>query len=136
MEVYNAAIGLRLRQGAPLAKFSIDRKCVLEPALDTEKDQIQGLVCLLCGCIYPRREGGIKQAINWYKPLQTGNSFFCYDAKATKSCFSVDSYSVKYGKDPLHYFNLSRHMEEVDHWFVDVPSCSETLRVTGPSHHK
>ena len=93
--LYNEAIGWRVRQGAPLASYSIDRKCLRKAALATGKHKIQGLVCFLCGCIHPCRENEIKQPIRWRRPMQTVNKFFCYDAKATKDYFSLDSYLPK-----------------------------------------
>ena len=74
--VYNEAIALRTRPGAPLASYSIDRKCLREAALATSGDSIQSLVCFLCGCIYPHREMELKQPINWYKPLEYKGMFF------------------------------------------------------------
>ena len=55
--VYNQAIAMKTRQGAPQASYSIDRKCLRKAALATSGDNIQSLVCFLCACVYPHRRG-------------------------------------------------------------------------------
>ena len=43
--VYNEAIGINVREGAPLASYSIDRKCLRKGAEATAGDNVQALVC-------------------------------------------------------------------------------------------
>ena len=119
--VYNEAIALRTRQGAPLASYSIDRKCLRKAALATSGDNIQSLVCFLCGCIYPHREMELKQPINWHKPLERKGKFFAYERAAGLAIFSHETYLDKYGADPLGYFDLRRHLEQFEDWLVEVP---------------
>ena len=43
--VYSEAIALKIREGAPLASYSIDRKCLRKGAEATSGDNIQALIC-------------------------------------------------------------------------------------------
>ncbi len=53
LSVYNEAIAEKLRQGAPLASYSIDRRCLRNYSEATSNNNIQAPICFLCACIYP-----------------------------------------------------------------------------------
>eukprot|EP00975_Prorocentrum_lima_P040173 8439179-Prorocentrum_lima.AAC.1 len=51
--VYNAAIGVRCRAGAPLAGASLDRTALRRFARAQEGSSVRSLVCAVCACVYP-----------------------------------------------------------------------------------
>ena len=57
--VYNEAVATKTRMGAPLASFSIDRKCLKKGAHAMEDGKIEGLVCFLCACVHVRVSFGL-----------------------------------------------------------------------------
>ena len=44
---YNEAIAVKVRQGAPLASFAIDRKCLRKASDAMAGNRIQSLICFL-----------------------------------------------------------------------------------------
>ena len=120
---YNEAIAVKVRQGAPLASFAIDRKCLRKAADAMAGDRIQSLICFFCACVHPHMAGHQNQQTQYRRPFNPENEdfFFAFDAKATQELLSVETYLKNYGKDPAGFFDLGRHMEEFDDWFINVP---------------
>jgi hypothetical protein len=85
--VYNEAIGIKVRQGAPLASFAIDRKCVRRASLARDGDKVEASICFFCACIHPHMEGNRNQHIKWTRPLDPRDNgcFFKYSYKVTES---------------------------------------------------
>ena len=54
---YNEALGVKVRQGAPLASYAIDRKCLRKASEATSGDNMEALICFFCACIHPHRSG-------------------------------------------------------------------------------
>ena len=46
--VYNESIATAIRKGAPLASYSIDRRCMQNYVPDLVKDDTCALVCIVC----------------------------------------------------------------------------------------
>ena len=46
--VYNKAIAQKIQEGAPLASYSIDRKCLRKAAEAMQEDDVQSLICFFC----------------------------------------------------------------------------------------
>ena len=124
---YNEAIGVKVRQGAPLASYAIDRKCLRKAAEAIGEDRIQGLICFLCACIYPHMEGTRNQHIKYYKPLCAANKglFFQCSRRDMQELFSLDTYLCKYGKDVDGFFDLKQQLHEFDDWLLKVPFVEE-----------
>ena len=52
---YNEALGFKVRQGAPLASYAIDRKCLRKASEAMSGENIEALICFFCACIHPHR---------------------------------------------------------------------------------
>ena len=127
---YNEAIGCKVRKGAPLASYAIDRKCLRKAAEVMVGDNVEAIICFFCACIHPYRSGADNQHIHWRTPRWGGGeSFFNYGKELSKSLLSVQAYLDNYGSDTHGWFDLTHHMSEFDDWFLDVPFGSETVRV-------
>ena len=48
LSVYNEGIATAVRQGAPLASYSIDRRCMLQYNTHLRHENTSSLVCFLC----------------------------------------------------------------------------------------
>jgi hypothetical protein len=126
---YNEAIAVKVREGAPLASYSIDRRCLRKYAEATSGDQIQAPICFVRACICPRGSALANNPIERRRPKLHPDLFFFSDEKTTQSLLSWDSYLEKYGKDPLGHFDLSRCPHECDDWWIDVPFGNAYVRV-------
>ena len=90
LAVYNEAIAEKIRQGAPLASYAIDRRAIKNFASATEEDKILAPICVLCACVYPYKErppahlkiGQMtsENHIKWERPLMQENRFFTLDS--------------------------------------------------------
>ena len=67
----------------------------------------------------------------WIQPLDRvqKDHFFGYSQDQTERLLSQDAYLSKYGKDTLGYLDLSRHLDEFEDWYIDVPFSDKTVRV-------
>ena len=123
---YNEAIAVRVRGGAPLASYSIDRRCLRKAAEAPGGTNIQALICFMCACVFPYREEEAAPAVRWYH----GERLFAkYGPKNTERWFGLSTYLEKYGTDPSGYYDLRRHMVEFEDWWMDVPFDFEKVRV-------
>ena len=52
ISVYNEAITEKVRSGAPLASYAIDRRALKNFHEALQEDSIQAPMCFLCGCVY------------------------------------------------------------------------------------
>ena len=68
---YNEAIAIKVREGAPLASYSIDRRRLRKYAETTSGDKIQAPICFLCACICPRGSAFAKNPIEWRRQSYT-----------------------------------------------------------------
>ena len=129
--VYNEALAIRSRETAPIASYAIDRKCLRKGAEVFTGDNIQSLICFLCGCIYPCLDTDETNAkhIVWMNPCNNPMLFLNYNRQDTEYHFSLESYLQKYSEDPLKHYNLRSHLEEFDDWIADIPFGSEYVRI-------
>ena len=79
--VYNEAIGMKIREGAPLASYSIDRKCLRKAAEATAGDNVEALICFFCPCIYPYRKREPAPAIRWYNIAEIFRQYNALEAE-------------------------------------------------------
>ena len=94
---YNEAIAVKVRDGAPLASYSIDRRCLRKAAEATGDTNIQALICFMCACVFPYREDEAAPAVRWYH----GERIFAkYGPKNTETWFGLNAHLENYGRDP------------------------------------
>ena len=118
--VYNEAIATKIRQGAPLASYAIDRRCLRNASEAIASDTVHALICFFCACVYPHVSGACNQ-IHWRKAKTSTNTFFGYTQESAQRQVSLDTYLRKYGKDPLGYHDLGHHLDDFEDWWIDVP---------------
>ena len=66
---YDEAIAVVVRRGAPLASYSIDRRCLLNCASCLSDAGPQSLVCFSCARRFPYIPGWQRNEIWWVTPL-------------------------------------------------------------------
>ena len=66
---YSEAIAVKIRQGAPFAAHSIDRRCLYNYAMACRDDQVEAPICFFCACVYPRLASRRRDDIRWLRPF-------------------------------------------------------------------
>ena len=136
--VYNESIAEKIREGAPLASYSLDRRALqnFDDALDN--NNICAPMCFLCGCIYVHRsrpehdvttEYGFQNHIDWTKPFRDKDRFFNLSCAQTEEQYGHYTYLRKYKTDTGQFFDLNRHMQEFNDFVIDVPFTSGTVSI-------
>ena len=69
--VYCEAIAWKIRQGAPLASYSIDRRAIANYAHALDADGIEELICFSCARRFPYIARASSHEIQWYKALSS-----------------------------------------------------------------
>ncbi len=77
VSVYNEALAEKCREGAPLATYSIDRRCLQNYVQAIGGDNIETPICFLCACTYTLSKTGKpdEQPISWTKALHRDRFF-------------------------------------------------------------
>ena len=104
ISVYEEAIACRIRRGAPLSIYSIQRRCLREYPKATENHSIQSPVCLMCACSFPYVHGRPGNELAWKKPFVapkkkpgTLSAFCTLDAWSCENAYGLETYLVNYG---------------------------------------
>ena len=127
---YNEAIGIKVRQGAPLASYAIDRKCLRKASAAMSGNRVEALICFFCACIYPHMQGQRNQNIEYHSPLDKEKKlFFQWEKKDAQHLLSLETYLQKYGKDIDGFFDLEHHRHEFDDWLVNIPFKDGSVQV-------
>ena len=73
--VYNESIAIATRKGAPVASYSIDRRCMTNYVRDLVSDDTCGLICFACARRFPhvpqKRHMNIKELTCSNEPTET-----------------------------------------------------------------
>ena len=69
MAAYHEGIAVVVRSGAPLATYSIDRRCLYNYTQTLSGDGVQSLVCFCCARRFPYVPSWSKNEIRWITPL-------------------------------------------------------------------
>jgi hypothetical protein len=131
---YCEAIAWKVRQGAPLDTYSIDRRAVLQYNKATADDQIYMPMCFSCARRFPHiasldKEGRKpKNEIRWQKPIDAENDvkFFGMGAQRCADIFGLDTYMERYGHMP-GFPDMRQRMAEFDDWQLIVPFRQQPL---------
>ena len=147
LSIYNEGIAIAVRQGAPLASYSIDRRCMLQYNLHLNDQNTCALVCFVCARKFPRVHGVKSNPIKYYSLLSmksTNDDVGGRDAKnrnkndivflndisrhKTEKMFGLKTYCDKYGKmnDKV---TLSSDNGEFDDWHISIPFRSENTKI-------
>ena len=137
MSVYNEGIAIAVRKGAPLASYSIDRRCLKEYMTSLTYPSTNALVCLLCA----RRFTHIHRAtdnkiamrplitkVRDVKTLELSTRLLNLEKKCVCKLFGLRKYCDTYGRmsDSL---TLGEHDKQFDDWHVRVALDEEEVKV-------
>ena len=125
--VYNEAIAVVVRGGAPLASYAIDRRCLRNYVEGLGDDAVESLICFSCARRFPHLSGRRVNEVRWISPLgriEVGENScdrFCGMARGdTENIFGLTSYLRRYGHTSDSAPDLTRHMHEFDDWRLAV----------------
>ena len=136
--IYNESIAEKIREGAPLASYSLDRRALQNFDDALENKNICAPMCFICGCIYVHRsrphhdfpiEYGVQNHIEWRKPFVEKDRFFSLTSEETEQQYGQNTYLRKYNSDTGQFFDLKRHMHEFKDFVVDVPFSSGAISI-------
>ena len=133
---YCEAIAWKVRQGAPLDTYSIDRRAVLQYNTATADDQVYMPMCFSCARRFPHiasldKEGRKpKNEIRWQKPVQSeeGGTFFGMGFQRCADIFGLDIYVERYGHLP-GFPDMRQRMAEFEDWQLLVPFLQRPLTI-------
>lgn len=91
LSIYNEGIATAVRQGAPLASYSIDRRCILEYNTHLMHENTGASVCFVCARKFPRVHGVKNNPIRFYSLV----------SKSTEHLLLPDSEKVSKAKDNI-----------------------------------
>jgi hypothetical protein len=133
---YCEALATKVRKGAPLDTYSIDRRAMSKYNHATADDQIYMPICISCARRFPhiasldksgRRP---KNEIRWQKPMETDQDvkFFGLSARSCADIFGLDTYVERYGHMP-GFPDMRQRMAEFDDWNLIVPFQQRPLTI-------
>ena len=133
---YCEVIAWKVRQGAPLDTYSIDRRAVLHYNKATADDQVYMPICFSCARRFPHmasldKDGRKpKNEIRWQKAVQTeeGVRFFGMGFQRCADIFGLDNYVERYGHLP-DFPDMRQHMAEFEDWQLLVPFLQQPLTI-------
>ena len=148
LSVYNEGIATAIRRGAPLASYSIDRKCIMEYNKHLTHEGTGTSVCFACARRFPRVHGTKNNPIRFYRLLtntsvlnvptkatrsqddidSTVSFLGCVPAKETEKMFGLNTDCETYGKINEDVTLPATH-EEFDDWHICVPFGSHSVKV-------
>ena len=98
----NEAIAEKIREGAPLASYAIDRRALQNFNDALHENSICAPMCFLCGCIYIYRERPTEDLrpgqardenyIQWQKPFEKDDMFFSLTRLQTEEQYGQQTY--------------------------------------------
>ena len=129
ISVYNEALAIAIRRGAPLASFSIDRRCLRQYVQHSTDASTHATVCFVCAQRFVHVSGVDKYKAIVYVPLVARDvnedlSGECdyllgIEEKYAKNFFSLDAYCRQYG-EVSSTVSLCEMSEEFDDWHLNV----------------
>ena len=123
---YNEAIAVATRRGAPLASYSIDRRCLFNYCRGVNDDSVESLICFWCARRFAYRKSAARNEIGW---RTAANSIFGMPQEALASIFGLDAYLKRYGQCDADGPDLRSRPEEFDDWTMDVPYSEGMTRI-------
>ena len=105
---YNEAIAEVVRQGAPLASFSIDRRCLYNYTRALRDDAVESLICFSCARRFPFLADRRGNDISWEQICSVVSAdgvsdegqrpLFCkLSMDATESIFGFETFLARFG---------------------------------------
>ena len=130
LSVYNEAIAVKTRQGAPVTSYSIQRRAVNNYMKTISTSSIQSPICLICACKFPYVSSRKENDINWRMPFEATSvkdkrilRFMNQRRADVESMFGLETYLENYGciqKKKVHLAD-DEYIEEFDDWLLTIP---------------
>ena len=128
--VYNQLIALKVRSGAPISSFAIERRAVDSYMRAIECSAIEAPMCFICACKFPYVSSRTKNEINWRKPFMQVSekdsrikTFMTWQYDEVQYMFGLDEYLENYGEIQQNKVHLgdAKHLHEFEDWVLTVP---------------
>ena len=126
---YSEAIAVKIRQGAPLAAYSIDRRCLYNYAMACRDDQVEAPICFFCACVYPRLASRRRNDIRWLTPFDGRNKLCDLSRDEVVGMFSKGRFLERYGKCDGGVPDLTQHPEEFLDRETEIPFKDGAVRI-------
>ena len=97
---YNAAISHKVREGARLACYSRDRRCVFNCESQISDKKVGTLHCFCCARKFPYVPSIDGNKIDFVKACQNPSHFYGLSASETELFLGYESYMKRYGHCP------------------------------------
>jgi len=125
---YNEAIAISVRRGAPLAAYSIDRRCLGNYVEAMHDPELGSLTCFSCARRFPYASTRRRNAISWISPLRQSNVqqnmpeyLFCgLSPRQCERIFGLETYLDKYGNADGNNDQCAQRDELAD-WTLSYP---------------
>ena len=136
LSIYNESIAIAIRRGAPLASYSIDRKCLNEYMKHLIRADTAALICFSCARKYPCLFGSKQDPIRRYRvqtdrtkgSLTSSSRFFGMSTESATDIFGLARYCARYGA-VSHNVTLSEDDAEFEDWHVLITFDNEYLKL-------
>lgn len=136
LSVYNEAIAIAIRKGAPLASYSIDRRCLKAYMLSLTHPDTNALICILCARRFSHVHGAKNNKIG-LRPLLTKRSdidtqevstrFLNLEKSSASSLFGLRRYCNTYGT-MSESVALHQNSKQFDYWHLRIPFEQEEMK--------
>ena len=84
LSIYNEGIATAVRQGAPLASYSIDRRCILQYNMHLKHETTGALICFVCARKFPRVHGVKHNPTKFFPLLSSTTANVIFDGSTNK----------------------------------------------------
>ena len=132
---HTESIAIAIRKGAPLASYSIDRRCMQNYVRDLVKDDTCALICIVCARRFPYVSHNNNMKINKMRLLERvlqggaeSTTFFGLSPLQTEQFVGLLSYVQKFGQMSEDVALGDDHVEFVD-WQLRVPFDTATVNI-------
>ena len=93
--MYSEAVARVIRNGAPLATHSIDRRCLKQYTDALADESVQSLMCFCCARRFPQVRTRKHNPIRWMKPISIDKKdsswcFFGFPLSQANEIFGLD----------------------------------------------
>jgi hypothetical protein len=135
MSVYSESIAIATRKDAPVASYSIDRRCMMNHVRDLVSEDTCALICFSCARRFPyvphtKKHKNLKvKLLERVAEDEVENSTFVgLNSKQTEQIFGLSTCVEKYCQMSAD-LRLDEGHYEFDDWRMEVPFDNTTVRI-------
>ena len=127
---YNAGITAKVRMGAPLACYAIDRRCMYNYVTQVNDATLDSLICFCCARRYPHISTLARNEIRWVRPCADGATFLGLGRSEAESILGHETYMRNYGHcDGDGMPDLLGRPEEFEDWALTTNVYGSSIRL-------